>query len=304
MRLHVLAALALFFFAPPLWAGDREGEEHFARGVELYQEGNYKAAVVEFRRSYEASRRFGVLYNVGQAQYQTVDYVGALTTFRRYLRDGGDKIPHARRAEVEQEIARLRTRVGRMNIKVAQAGAEITVDDDKVGMSPLPDEVLVSTGVRRVTVTKDGYKPFSKAIDVAGGDSTKVDVGLLPVTDGNEANEVSPPRPPVEPVQEKRIPWEGWITAGALTVGAVVTGVIALKENSDLVDARGTFNVPSATLSGASTRTKAFAIISDVCTVGALVAGGISLYLTLKPEPAEKTRIGIGPGGASLSGTF
>ncbi len=311
MRIHHVVVLTLLLAAPARAAsGEREAEEHFKRGVSLYQEADFKAALVEFRRAYEISHNFRVLFNLGQAEYQATDYAAALTSFERYLREGADKVPRARRAEVEQEITRLHTRTGVLIVTVVQVGAEVSVDDKKVGLSPLQQEVLVATGTRRVAVSKDGYKPFTTSVEIAGGDARRLDVNLGASIEPVVAPPPgpAPPAPAPEPRKTpRRIPWEGWAATGALTLGATVTGLLALKANGDLDDARAKFGVSRAELDSATSRTKAFSIVSDICFVGAVVAGSISLYLTLTPQGSskpDKPRVGFWPGGVFAAGSF
>ncbi|RYE85226.1 MAG: hypothetical protein EOO75_17190, partial [Myxococcales bacterium] len=76
-----------------------EGRQRFKRGVEFFKEGDYNAALVEFRRAYEVAPSYRILYNLGQTSYELQDYAGALTAFTRYLKEGGAEVDAARRAE-------------------------------------------------------------------------------------------------------------------------------------------------------------------------------------------------------------
>jgi hypothetical protein len=54
-----------------------------------------------------------VLYNIGQVFVTLAKPVEAVDAYERYLADGGEKIPAARRADVEKEIARQKARIDR-----------------------------------------------------------------------------------------------------------------------------------------------------------------------------------------------
>ena len=69
-----------------------EGRTRFARGIELYKEGNFHGALAEFRAAYAAAPSFRIHYNLGQTLYQLQDYAGAVRAFEQYLAEGGDKI--------------------------------------------------------------------------------------------------------------------------------------------------------------------------------------------------------------------
>src|SRR5579864_8475531 len=109
----------------------RDAAKHFQRGVSLYGEADYRAALVEFRRAYALVPNAAVLYNVGETEYQLQDYAGALTTFKRYLAETSPTESH--RSEVESNVDVLRSRVGRLSIQTVPSGADISVDDQPIG---------------------------------------------------------------------------------------------------------------------------------------------------------------------------
>ncbi|MDB4938066.1 MAG: uncharacterized protein JWP87_5038 [Labilithrix sp.] len=320
MRTSVVAVLALVVALlvcssvaraepAPSAAATAEAEAHFKRGVSLYEDADFKAALVEFRRAHELSKNWRLLYNVARAEYQAHDYAAALATFETYLREGADKIPRARRAEVDQEVARLRARVGRLTVRANVPDAVVTIDDEAVGRVPLTRSVTV--GPHRIAVKKDGYAPWSQSVDVAGGDDRAFDAVLeAPVA-------VTPPPPPPEtiaPSAPKRFPWEAWTVTGVLTVAAVTTGIVALSAASTLDSDKSRFDVTDAELRDASTRVKTFGVVTDILAVCAIGSGAISLYLTLKsPSGSDKSdktaraatlRVSPWPGGLSASGRF
>jgi len=279
-----------------------EAESHFKRGVALYQEADFKAALVEFKRAYELSKNWRLLYNVAQAQYQAHDYAEALATFETYLHEGGDKLPRQRRAEVDKEIARLRARVGRITIRASVQDAVVSVDDEAVGPAPVTRNVAV--GARRVTVKKDGYVPWTRSVEVASGDDRVVEAVLEPVS-GAPAPPAPEPRPQAA---TRRFPWEAWTVTGVLTAAAVTTGILALDAASKLDTAKGRLDVTDTELHDASTRVKTFGLVSDLLAIGAIGSGAVSLYLTLRapsgPEKAASVRVTPWPGGLSASGRF
>src|SRR5260370_20021824 len=114
-------------------AGQLDGRAHFKRGVDFFKEGDYRAAMIEFKRAYEAAPNYKVLYNLGQTSLELQDYAGALKAFRGYLDGGGRDIAAARRAQVEVELKKLDSRVARVEIAVNLEGADVAGDDVSVG---------------------------------------------------------------------------------------------------------------------------------------------------------------------------
>jgi len=174
----VLAAVSLVTFAATSasaqerGASTRDAAKHFQRGVTLYGEADYRGALVEFKRAYALTPNTAVLYNVGETEFQLQDYAGALTTFERYEAESGSSDPQ--RAEVENTIEVLRSRVGRVSVTTVPPGADVTVDDRAVGKTPLDKSVLVSVGHRKVTASFVGRTPVVRYVDVAANDNQTV----------------------------------------------------------------------------------------------------------------------------------
>jgi hypothetical protein len=295
--------------------GAREAGKHFQRAVALYGEADYRAALVEFRRAYALSPNAAVLYNVGEAEYQLQDYAGALVTFERFLSESSPLDSH--HAEVESNVETLRSRVGRLTITTSPPGADIAVDDQVVGKTPLDRSVLVSIGHRKVVTSMPGRLPVTRYVDVAAEDNVAVALQLPPQSDPSSQPPSFPSQSaPADTGRPSRsgpaLREAGWVTTGTLAAGAVSFGILAWRESSNLKTARGTFPTSSATLQHDASMTQTFGAIADWLTAAALVVGGITLYSTLSSSSSSATqrgstgttRIVLGPGAARLEGTF
>src|ERR1044071_10306536 len=120
-------------------AAASEAGKHFQRGVTLYNEADFRAALVEFRRAYETAPNAAVLYNIGQTYYQLQNYAAALVALGRYLTEAGPTAPHRR--EVEATIDTLQTRVGKVAISTSAPGADVTGDDSLIAKEPVCERV-------------------------------------------------------------------------------------------------------------------------------------------------------------------
>jgi hypothetical protein len=289
-----------------------EAQQRYRRALELFNEGAYDAALLEFRRAYELAPSWRILYNIGQVNVQLNDYAGALNSFERYLGDGGKEVPPERLTEVQEQIGRLKGRVATLQIESDVPGTEITIDDLPVGKAPLAQPVRVNAGRRRISANATGRLPQSRVVEVAGGDTLRVPFEMVsteaPVsTTSALATGSAPPPPPPGP----SIFWPGWIATGALGAGAAVVGVLSLGATSDYNDKRDQFGVTRGQLDDARSKSRTFSITTDVLLGAALITGGVSLYLSLRTPsaqqgkaPASSLGIGLGPGSAMLRGTF
>jgi hypothetical protein len=221
-------------------------------------------------------------------------------------------VPAQRRDEVQREISKLRSRVATLTITTDRPGAEVAVDDVTVGTTPLADPVVVSAGRRRITATLPGQPPVSRVLDVAGSDSVSVALTFgapketPPVA---TAPRVETPPSVAKEAQPRGVPWVAWGTTGALAVASGVSGVLAMGAANDLKTKRDTFGVSKEELNDASQKTKRFALMTDVLGGAALVAAGVSTYLTLTRHPSEPAtaatlQLGVGPSSVGVAGTF
>jgi PEGA domain len=349
-RLALAAALAATLPAAPAAAqgaasgpsskaAREEAASRFRKGLDLFKDGDARAALAEFRRAHELVPSYAVLYNIGQVQYELQDYAGALSTLERYLAEGGRQISTSRRAEVEKDIQKLKTRIAQIDLSLNVPDAEIAIDDVSHGKGPFTKPFTVSAGRHRISATRDGYFPVTRVIDIASNDTVKLTLDLVERTvaqpaPGPESTAApdAPERPPQSrarvdeeppgaPSRRDRkeesgpgIPWAGWALTGAFAAGAATFGVLALRGASDLEDKRNRFGVSPDDLDHASTRTSVFAVSADALTGAAVIAGGVTLFLTFRGASSAReapatsrapvVRVGLSPAGLALSGAF
>jgi hypothetical protein len=307
VRIVIALGFALTLALPaPARADDtpatHEAAKHFQRGVALYGETDYRAALVEFKRAYATSPNVAVLYNVGETEYQLQDYASALSTFERYLGEASPTDTH--RAEVESTVEVLRARVGHLSISTNPPGADVTVDDVSVGKTPLDKSVLVSIGRRKVVAALPGRPPIARYVDVAADDTVPVAL-FLPTPEPSAAPSLSTSSAAHPDVGGSGTTWRtlrtiGWLTAGASVVGAVTFGVLAMRESSELQGARASYPTTAATLQSDANLTQTYSIVADSLTAAAVVIGGITLYSTLTSPSSSPKRGMLGPTNVSL----
>lgn len=291
-----------------------EAQTHFKRGVELYEDGDLPAALVEFRRAYDLVPNHRVLYNLGRVATAQHDYAGALRYYRQYLADGGGQVAAARRAEVEGELPKLVGRVGHLRIMVDVAGAEVSVDDVPVGISPLAAPVLVNAGRRRVVASAPNLNAVARVVEVAGEETVTVSLALpVPRPSPHPVAAVAPPAPsfvrqrprpaPAPPPRKRQWPAVlGWTATGLLAAGTAVTGVMALSSSRDLQQLRSDYPASLDELEAAQRRTRRTALLADGLLAGTALCAALSLYLSFS-GPGEST-VAVGPGSVALSGRF
>ena len=288
----------------------REAGRHFDHGVVLYGEADYPGALAEFKRAYALAPNAAVLFNIGEAQYQLQDYASALASFNRYVVEAPPGAPH--RADVEHDIEVLRTRVGHLTIVTVPIGADVSVDDQPAGKTPLDDHVLVSVGHRKVSAMFAGAPPVVRYVDVAADDDLSVTLQPTPVarppfTTTAVAAPLAPA--PGEARSGVSLGTIGWVATGTLAAGAVSTGIVAWKESMDLKNARDSFPTSAATLADDSNRTRAYSIVADSLTAAAVAVGAVTLTSAIlghrRPRTTESAvRVFLAPAAVRAAFTF
>lgn len=297
----------------PTKAEMAEAQRRFQEATELYeQDNNLPGALAEFRRAYALAPHYRVLYNIGQLCYLLQDYPCALTSFSRYLSEGGGEIPGQRRDEVQRDVARLQSRVAKLRIVTSKAGAEVVIDNVRIGKTPLDTPVLVGAGRPQVRVTLAGHLPFTRVVEVASMETATVEVDLIPV-DGSTAGtgyagggaEMGLASGPSAGAR-RSTPVMPWVITGLLAAGAATTGGLALWSTADLKDKRqNQFMVSERDLESRSKRTKRLALATDILLGATVVSAAVATYFTFSgPSGPDDIALVVGPGSIGLSGGF
>jgi len=275
---------------------------HFQRGIEFFNDESYEAALVEFQRAYEIAPSYQILYNTGRIHVALKNYARALRDLRQYLAEGGANITDDRKAQVTELIRSLEQKVATLQIVSKVEGTLISIDDHPVGTAPVKD-MVVNPGDRRVTASKPGYLPVTVVVTVTATEARRLEVSPTKVAQSKVVVERSNIAPVI-----------AWTATGLLTAGAIASGIVALNAEKDLDDRKDSeIGAPKGAFDDDADKVKMWAITTDALAAGALIAGGISAYLTFfNQEPDERTgvkaapRLGLSvtPRDVALHGTF
>lgn len=307
-RRLVTLILALALAGPAATArasGDgasREAGRHFQRGVDLYNDGDFRGALVEFKKAYSVWPRANVLYDIGQTEYQLLDYAAALKTMERYLAETGPNAAH--RAEVESAVEALRGRVGRIILTTDGGACDVLLDDQPAGTTPLDAPLLVSVGPRKVAVHCTGDRAAIKRLEVVAGETVRLDLKVPPPPIAAMRAAMSAPKPDAAPPRPGSGYVTGWVVSGVLVAATVAMGVTTLVEQSRLVALRNSFPASKSDIDRQATLTTGLAITSDILGAAAIAAVGVSTYLTIKYERGKRLRVGLSARGVQVGGTF
>jgi len=227
MRLALVLGLATITSVARAQPADaqEEARTHFKAATELYDENNFRGALTEFKRAYELSPSYKLLFNIGQVEMELQDYAEALKAYSRYLREGGSDVPADRVTQLNAEVERLKGRVGYI-IAQATAGAEIVIDNTSIGYAPLPEPVAVNTGRHEITVRAAGRDPLTRVVDVAGKQQLTVVLELAPSSRPGGGGAIQHGDRVTHPFNSKLLIGAG----GVAFVGGVTLGIVELAK--------------------------------------------------------------------------
>jgi tetratricopeptide (TPR) repeat protein len=289
------------------------GHAHFERGVEYVQDGDLKAAMVEFKRAYAASPNYRVLYNLGQVSNELSEYTDAQSYFRRYLADGASEIEPARKREVDAMLSKLSSRVANLMLSSNIAGAELFVDDVPVGRTPLSEPVRVSAGTRTIAAAVSGRPRVSQIVEAAGGDTISIKLDFPPIA----VAELPPGAPSAS---ERKADTGGpspvlWLGIGTGALG-VATGIMAYLAASDASDYHDAVHrkTTARELNELDDRATSKALVTDILLGATVAAAAVTLVVAITGK-SEKERLAdhknaasahlaVGAGAVGLTGTF
>lgn len=118
-------------------ADSKMAQAHYAEGLERVQQGRLAEALEAFQRAYDESPHYAVLLNLSRVARDLGQQAESIAYLKRYLVEGGDRIPAAARRRAEQEIAEASGKAAEnepADESVVQAGAGET--PSRTGIEP------------------------------------------------------------------------------------------------------------------------------------------------------------------------
>lgn len=192
-RLAASLLVGAALLAPPVAAQNAgKAQTHLVEGEAAAKKGDWKAALEAFQKAHQANPSGPTAVRVAGALYELGKLVEAQQAYRQALDDHGSSLFGADKTKAQERLDELAEKIGTLEIRVSEADAQVRIDDEVVGTSPLPTR-KIAAGEHTVKVTKPGFSPASQTVKVAAGDeATTIEVQLQAVaTMGKVAVSVS-----------------------------------------------------------------------------------------------------------------
>jgi hypothetical protein len=179
-------ALAIFLATARAWAAPRplrdslppEAKAAYLEGRTLYEDGDAAGALVQFAQAYGIAKDPRLLWNEAVCEKSLRHYARVRSLLARYLTEGDHLLSAADRAEANELAAAIEPFTTALTITATQPGAEVTLDGETVGTTPLAAPVLVDIGVHVVTVAKPGFRRWTREVSVGERRAESVEAAL------------------------------------------------------------------------------------------------------------------------------
>lgn len=206
MRIALLSLLIVAASTSSAWAQPRpsraalaEARRRFERGIELHDQGNDAAAVVELRVAWELSHRPSALYNLGIALRALRRDDEALEAFRGVL-----AVEHGASArllrDAREAVDGLEASLAHVTIELTPAGATLQLDGRDVTVE---GERSLVAGEHRLVARLAGHRDLNETFTLSPGEHRALRFALEPLV------APPPPPPPPPPVQSATLTLEG-----------------------------------------------------------------------------------------------
>lgn len=293
----VLTTLTLPLVTRAQSSAETEARLHYERGVALFDESQFDAALAEFEAAHALTSRPSLLFNIGQIHARLGHAVESTEAFSRYLAEARDIAPE-RRVLVETELATQRARIARVLVNVDVEGALLSIDDVERGTSPAAAPISIGAGEHVLVVAADGHETSRQRFRIAGGEERTIDVHLV--------------RTVVPPSERPQLPSAGAPFPVLTVIGAVVGGIglvtwvtggaLTLSEDARL-DSLCAMRACAESDTGTIEVSRIVADVGlGVLGVGAaLTLLGVLLELTGSNDRQSEVRASLGPGGWEVS---
>jgi hypothetical protein len=333
MKSWLVSALAVgvLLATHPAKAQDarEQARENFNAGVSAFEAGNFEQALEAFQEAYRLAPHPSVRVNMANCYERLNRPLEALFHYESFLSEATDA-PPAQRREVQAAIEELDDRIGEVTLRIAPDGALVRLDESEVRRAPIMNTIRMTAGSHLVEVRAEGYQSERREFIVEGGQPAEIAIRLergadpdpapLPEVTESEvvegeplpAEAVAAPPPsqpaeeiaPVEPVDDGGGGFEittptiiAGAATGALLVGTIITGAMALGANGDFDDAVSRSNDSAlspaerrqarADGEDAASRANTLSAVTDVLLVSTIVAAGATVALFFLTQPDE-----------------
>jgi hypothetical protein len=297
----VIAALSGPALADPTAEDKAAAESLFQDALKLIGNNKYAEACPKLEASNKLDPAVGTLFNLGDCYEHTGRTASAWSSFGE-ARRFAERLKDARSTDAAEREKALEPRLARLVVQISEKADGLVVLRDKkpVDAALIGSAVPVDPGKHTVEAQAPGREPWSTTVDVPDQPGTVTTV-VPPLAAARTPGGGEPPQGTTSGLGGRKI---AGIVLGSTGLASLIAGGVfgglALAKTSDS-DAHCVQGTPDRCDPDGLAMRRDADVLATVANItlgagGALVAGGVVLYLTAPSVAAQRPAARPGPG--------
>lgn len=157
----------------------KKQREVYDRGNKLYDQGRLKEAEVAYLEAWKLKKSYDVAGNLGTVELANGNARSAAEHLSFALREFPAGGKPALRDELVKQLAEAKKRVGLLRVTVSKEGAEVLIDGEIVGKSPLTAEIYVTPGQHALEARHEDFPAAKQGITIEKGEQQEIALTLV-----------------------------------------------------------------------------------------------------------------------------
>jgi hypothetical protein len=295
-----------------------QAQTRFLRGRDLYNQGQFPAALEAFRGSLEIVASPNARLYIARCHRETGEIGLAYAEFTQTIAEAKDD-PHYQRAgdSADEERKALASRVGFVTVTIDHAadGTTLRVDNREIPRARWNDPIALTPGRVNVALDTPSRPPQTIAVDVTAGQTRPLTLDATAATPPQQppptrTTTATPPPRDDGDSGRKTMRTASFVAAGVAGLGLASFAIFGAMSNAKYSDLKSACNggpCPPSRQSDIDAG-KRDQRIANVALVLGLVGAGAAVTLFVLSQPkksqAPAAALVVGPGELGLRGAF
>jgi hypothetical protein len=143
------------------------------------QKQEYSNALALFRQVDAIESTLASRLGIAECLRQLGKLTEAYDAYDQLLRERGTSMTRPQFERVEQALSALRASTAVLTVQVSESGAKVALDNAEIGAGPLDRAWRRMPGRALLSVTKQGFQPWSQELELRAGEERKVTAALV-----------------------------------------------------------------------------------------------------------------------------
>jgi len=220
----------------PTAAQIKEAKRDASDAAKLIKQKKFDEALPKLQSAYAIDPKPATLAQIGTVQRELSQNVEAYATFEALLNH--EKATAKDKKTAQKNLDELANLTGLLRVTVSEADAAVTLDGKPLTAESLAAAIRLNAGKHKVEAKKEGFEPFAKEVEIAGGSEAVVEAKLaaevktarVRIVEKN-GNDV---RVFIDGKEVGAAPWEGELDPGSHVVEVRGATVASPKQTIDV----------------------------------------------------------------------